>query len=87
MSWLAKRALIFAGVAVAVGVASAVGWPGDVNNEPMTGGHWLAVGGFFVTAVLLVVAAVLAGMAVTGDAWRVKQFKLDAYLDDMKKDR
>ena len=54
MSWLARRSLILLlGAAIAVGVVSALVWPGDLNNEPMTGAHWVAVGGFLLTAVLL----------------------------------
>ena len=87
MSWLARRSLILGGLGIAVGVGSAVVWPGDLNNEPMTSGHWVAVGGFLLTAVLLVSAAVMVLMAVTGAAWSVKGFDVDEYLDDMKKDR
>jgi hypothetical protein len=87
MSWLAKRSLILGGLGIAVGIASALVWPGDLNNEPMTWGHWVAVGGFLLTAVLLVSAAVMVLIAVTGAAWSVKNFDLDEYLDDMKKDR
>jgi hypothetical protein len=87
VSWLAKRSLILAGVGIAVGVGSALVWPGDLNGEPMTWGHRVAVGGFLLTAVLLVSAAAMVLIAVTGAAWSVKDFDLDEYLDDMKKDR
>ena len=87
MTWLAKRSLILGGLGIAVGVGSAIAWPGDLNNEPMTWGHWVAVGGFLLTAVLLVSAAVMILMAVTGAAWSVKDFDLDNYLDKMKKDK
>ncbi len=86
MSWLARRSLILGGLGIAVGVASALVWPGDLNHEPMTWGHWVAVGGFLLTAMLLVSAAVMVLMAVTGAAWSVKDFDLDEYLDDMKND-
>jgi hypothetical protein len=86
MSWPAKRSLILAGLAIVIGLASAVIWPGDLNNEPMTWGHRVAVGGFLVTAILLVMAAVMVLIAVTGAAWKVKDFDLDDYLDGMKKD-
>lgn len=82
MSWLAKRSLILGGLGIVVGVGSAIVWPGDLNNEPMTWGHRVAVGGFLLTAVLLVSAAVMVLIAVTGAAWSVKDFDLDEYLDD-----
>ncbi len=84
MSWLTKRSLILLGAGIVTGVASAFIWPGDLNNEPMTWGHRVAVGGFLLTAIFLVLAAVMLLMAVTGAAWRVKDFDLDEYLDDMK---
>ena len=85
MTWLAKRSLILGWLGIAVGVGSAIVWQGDLNNEPMTWGHWVAVGGFLLTAVLLVSAAVMVLMAVTGAAWSVKDFDVDNYLDKMKK--
>ncbi len=87
VSWPVKRSLILFAVGIVTGVASAFVWPGDLNNEPMTGAHWVAVGGFLVTAVLLVLAAVMLFFGVTGAAWKVDDFDLDEYFDDMKKDR
>jgi RsiW-degrading membrane proteinase PrsW (M82 family) len=87
VNWLAKRSLVLVGVAIAFGVASALIWPGDLNDEPMTWSHWVAVGGFLLTAVLLVSAAAMVLIAVTGASWSVKGFDLNEYLEDMKKDR
>lgn len=70
-----------------VGIGSAIIWPGDLHNEPMTWGHRIAVGGFLLTAVLLVLGAVMLLIAVTGAAWSVKNFDLDEYLDKNKKRR
>ena len=70
---------------IAAGIGSAIIWPGDLNNEPMTWAHRVAVGGFLLTAVLLVLGAVMILLAVTGAAWGVRNFDLDDYLDDMKK--
>ncbi|MBT8203619.1 MAG: hypothetical protein HKN80_14515 [Acidimicrobiia bacterium] len=86
MSWVARRSLILLGAGVAVGIGSALIWPGDLNNEPMTMGHWVAVGGFLLTAVLLVAAAVLVFLTIIGSAWKVDDFDLNEYLDDMKRD-
>ena len=87
MSWPIKRGLILFAAGVAAGIGSALIWPGDLNNEPMTWAHRVAVGGFLLTAVLLVLGAVMILLAVTGAAWSVKKFDLDDYLDDMKKDK
>lgn len=85
MNWPTKRALILLGIGAAVGIGSALIWPGDLQNEPMTWGHRVAVGGFLLTAVLFVLGAVMLLIAVTGAAWRVKNFDLDEYLDKNKK--
>ena len=87
MSWLAKRSLILSGLGIAVGVGSAIVWPGDLNDEPLTWGHRVAVGGFLLTAVILVLAAVMVLIAVTSAAWNVKDFDLNDYLNDAKMDR
>ncbi len=87
MSWLAKRSLILFGAGIATGLASALIWPGDLNNEPMTWGHRIAVGGFLLTAVLLVLAAVMLLFGVMGAAWKVDDFDLNEYLEKMKKDQ
>jgi hypothetical protein len=85
MSWHTKRSLILLGLGTAIGVGSVLIWPGDVDNEPMTAAHWVAVGGFLLTAVFLVMAAVAVFFGVMGAAWKVKDFDLDEYLDEMKK--
>ncbi len=84
MSWLTKRSLILLGAGIVTGVASAFIWPGDLNNEPMTWGHRVAVGGFLLTAIFLVLAAVMLLIGVMGAAWKVDDFDLNEYLDDMK---
>ena len=85
MSWPTKRGLILLTAGVAAGIGSAIIWPGDLNNEPMTWAHRVAVGGFLLTAVLLVLGAVMILLAVTGAAWGVKNFNLNDYLNDKKK--
>ncbi len=65
-------------------MVSAFVWPGDLNNEPLTWGHRIALVGFLVTAVLLVLGAVLIVLAVVGGAWQVDDFDPNEYLDDMK---
>lgn len=85
MSRLGKRASVVFGLGIATGVISGLIWPGDLNNEPITAGHWVAIAGFLVTAFLLLLAAALVFFAVVGDAWRVKQFDLNDYFDRMKR--
>jgi len=85
VSWPAKRSLILLGLGLAVGIGSAIIWPGNLHNEPMTWGHRIAVGGFLLTAILLVLGAVMLLVAVIGAAWGVRDFDLGEYLDDMKK--
>jgi hypothetical protein len=87
VSWPAKRGLILVVAGIVTGIGSAVIYPGDLHNEPMTWAHRIAIVGFLFTAVLLVLGAVMVLLAVVGSAWRVKEFDLDEYLDDMKKDR
>lgn len=85
MRRLGKQAIVVLGLGIATGVISGLIWPGDLNNEPMTAGHWVAIAGFLVTAFLLLLAAALVFFAVVGDAWRVKQFDLNDYFDRMKR--
>lgn len=73
--------------ALVCGVVSAIVWPGDLHNEAPTAGHWVAVGGFLLTAVLLVMAAVLVVIAVVQSAWKVDGFDVNEYLDDVTRDR
>ncbi|MBT8166149.1 MAG: hypothetical protein HKO63_00240 [Acidimicrobiia bacterium] len=87
MSWPTRRGVLLLLAGILSGLGSALIWPGDLNNEPLTWAHRVAVGGFLLTAVLLVLGAVMILIAVTGAAWSVKNFDLDQYLDDMKKDR
>jgi hypothetical protein len=87
MRWLSRRSVLLLGAAIAAGVISVFVWPGDVKNEPITLAHWIAIGGFLLTAVLFVLGAVAMLMAVTGAAWSVKNFDLDDYLNKMKKDK
>jgi len=85
VSRLGKQAIVVLGLGIATGVTSGLIWPGDVNNEPITAGHWVAIAGFLVTAFLLLLAAALVFFAVVGDAWRVKQFDLNDYFDRMRR--
>ena len=87
MNWPTRRGLILLLAGIIAGIGSALIWPGDLNNEPMTWAHRVAVGGFLLTAVLLVLSAVMLFFAVMGAAWSVKNFDLTKYLDDMKKNR
>ncbi|MGI9608941.1 MAG: hypothetical protein ACR2NL_01465, partial [Acidimicrobiia bacterium] len=77
--------LILLTAGIVVGIGSAFIWPGDLHNEPMTWGHRVAVGGFLLTAILFLLGAVMLLIAVTGAAWKVKDFDLDEYLDKGKK--
>jgi L-cystine uptake protein TcyP (sodium:dicarboxylate symporter family) len=86
MSPLLRRALLALVIGIGTGVISAMVWPGDLAGEPMTAGHWIAVGGFLVTAVLLFLAAGLVFVSVIGSAWTVKEFDPNEYLDKMKRD-
>ena len=87
MSWPARRAVILLGLGVVTGVAAGFIWPGDTTDEAMSAGHWVAIGGFVVTAALLMMAAGLAFVAVLGETWKVKNFDLNEYLDRMKRRR
>jgi len=87
VSALVKRAVLLTGMAVVIGVASGLAWPGDLSGEPMAVVHWLAVGGFLTAAVLLFLAAGLVLFAIVGDAWKVKNFHLNEYLENIRKDR
>jgi hypothetical protein len=87
MRWLSRRSGLLLVAAIAIGVASVLVWPGDVNNEPITLAHWVAIGGFLLTALLFVMGAIAMLMAVTGAAWSVKNFDLDDYLNKMKKNK
>ena len=87
MSWPAKRAVILLALGAIVGIGSGVIWPGDTTDEAMTAAHWVAVGGFLLTAALLMMAAGMLFVAVLGDAWKVKNFSLNDYLDRMKRRR
>jgi hypothetical protein len=87
MSWLVRRSIILFGAGIVTGVVSVLIWPGDLNDEPMTWGHRIAVLGFLFTAILLVLGAIMLVIAVVGTAWKVDDFDLGDYLDDMKRDR
>ena len=86
MTPLLRRALLALVIGIGIGAISAMVWPGDLAGEPMTAGHWVAVGGFLVTAVLLFLAAGLVFVSVIGSAWRVKEFDPTEYLDKLKRD-
>ena len=87
MSWLVRRALLLLAIGTVVGIGSALIWPGDVSDGSMTAAHWVAIGGFLLTAALLMMAAGIAFVAVLGDTWKVKNFNLNDYLERMKRDR
>ena len=87
MSWLTRRSLVLFAASIVIGAISVLIWPGDLNNEPMTGAHWAAVVGFLLTATLLFMAAVAVFLNVMRSAWNVNKFDLDEYLDDMKKNK
>ncbi len=87
MSRPAGRSLILFGAGIAAGLGSALIWPGDLHNEPMTWAHRVALGGLVLTAALLVLAAVMLFIAVMGAAWKVDDFDVNEYLETMKKNR
>ena len=87
MSWLTRRSLVLFAASIVIGAISVLIWPGDLNNEPMTGAHWAAVVGFLLTATFLFMAAVAVFLNVMRSAWNVNKFDLDEYLDDMKKNK
>ena len=87
MSWLARRALLLLAIGAAIGIASGLIWPGDATDESMTAAHWVAIGGFLLTVVFLMMAAGVAFVAVLGDTWKVKNFNLNEYLERQKRDR
>ena len=87
MSWLVRRALLLVAIGGVVGVASGLIWPGDVIDDSVEVAHLFAIGGFLLTAVLLMVAAGMVFVAVLGDTWRVKGFNLNEYLERMKRRR
>jgi len=80
-----RRPLILFGIGVVFGVASLVVWPGDLNDEAMTSTHWVALIGFLVAAVLLVVSAVMVVLGVVGSAWKASDFNPNEYLGDQTK--
>ena len=87
MSWLARRAVVLLAIGTGIGVASGLIWPGDASDDSMTAAHWVAIGGFLLTAALLMMAAGIVFVAVLGDTWKVKNFNLNEYLDRMKRRR
>ena len=87
MSWPARRAIVLLAIGAVVGVVSGVIWPGDATDGSMSTSHWVAIGGFLLTAAFLMMAAGMALIAVVGDAWKVKRFNLNEYLERMKRRR
>ncbi len=87
MSWLVRRSLLMVLAAVVVGIGSGLIWPGDVNGEPISFGHWVAIAGFVTTAALLVVAAASMVAALVGGTWKVSHFNPNEYLERSKKGR
>ncbi len=53
----------------------------------MSTAHWVAIAGFLLAVALLMMAAGLLFVAVLGDAWKVKDFNLNAYLERMRRRR
>lgn len=84
MRFFIKRGLVFLGLTVALGLGSATIWPGDTGGGGLTGGHWIALVGFVLTAVFAVVAAASLVMGVIGSAWEVDDFDVNEYLDERK---
>jgi hypothetical protein len=87
VSWLGRRALLLLAIGAAAGIASALIWPGDVRDDSMTASHWVAIGGFLLTAAFLMMAAGMVFVAVLGEAWKVRNFNLNDYLERMKRRR
>lgn len=88
MSWFTRRGLLLLGVGAAVGVTAGVLWPGDVTDgESMSGSHWLAIGGFVLSVVLLVTGAVAIFLSMVGNAWAVEDFSPTEYLERMRRKR
>ena len=86
MSWFFRRSFLVAAVAIVIGIASVLLWPGDPKGEALSITHWLAIVGFAVTAALLVVAAVSVVLAVVGSTWGASKFDPDEYLEKTKRD-
>lgn len=87
VSWPARRALTVLILGAVVGIGSGFVWPGDATDESMSAAHWVAIGGFLLAAALFMLAAGLLFVAVLGDAWKVKNFNLNTYLERMKRRR
>ena len=83
MSLFIKRGLVFLGLSVALGLGSATIWPGD-GDGGLRLGHWVGMAGFFLTALFAIVAAASLLVGVIGSAWKVDDFDVNEYLDEIK---
>ena len=81
MSLFIKRGLVFLSLSVALGLGSATIWPGDGGLRL---GHWVGMAGFFLTALFAIVAAASLVVGVIGSAWKVDDFDVNEYLDEVK---
>lgn len=86
MSWLVRRAVALLGIGAAVGITSALVWPGDPDGS-LSAAHLLGLGGFLLTAVLLLLAAGFVFFAVIGGTWKASDFTLTEFLERLRRRR